>query len=59
MTTEEVRELQRDYGVNIERAVHLHDEDEWNEWRITYKGIIVGSELVDKGFVLRNIANVS
>ena len=53
MTTEDMIELKTEYGKDLEitKAVHLHDEDEWNKYSITYKGIIVGSELVSKEFV--------
>lgn len=48
-----MHELKYKYGkeFRIERAIHLHDEDEWNEYTLSYKGIICGSELVSKEFV--------
>lgn len=57
MTLKEMHELKYANGkaFQIERAIHLHDEDEWNEYTLTYNGIIVGSELVSKEFVESNI----
>lgn len=57
MTLKEMHELKYKYGKDfrIERAIHLHDEDEWNEYTLSYRGIIVGSELVGKQFVEENI----
>ena len=53
MTTKEMLDLQMEYGsqMKIDKAVHLHDEDSCNEYCISYKGIIVGSELVSIDFV--------
>ncbi len=57
MTLEEMHKLKYKYNADgkkrfrIERAIHLHDEDAWNEYALTYNGIIVGSELVDVQFV--------
>jgi hypothetical protein len=44
-------------GVEVKKHIKLHNEDEWNEYEITYQGIIVGSELTanDYDYVLRNI----
>ena len=44
-------------GVEFRKHNKLHNEDEWNEYEITYQGIIVGSELTanDYDYVLRNI----
>ena len=58
MTIKEMVELRDEYGPDmvIDDAVHLHDEDEWNKFTISYKGIIVGSELVTKEFVRDYIA---
>ena len=57
MTYVEMRELKKKYGnaLDISKAVHLHDEDDWNEYTISYNGVIVGSELVSKPFVENNI----
>ena len=53
MTMDEMHLLVREYEPDLEisNAVHLHDEDEWNKLCISYKGIIVGSELVSVDFV--------
>lgn len=53
MTILEMYELMKEYGndMRVSKAIHLHDEDEWNEYTISYKGIIVGSELVNADFV--------
>ena len=53
MTMEEMYLLVREYKPDLEisNSVHLHDEDEWNKFCISYKGIIVGSELVSADFV--------
>lgn len=53
MTIKEMSELKDEFGKDMEvtKAVHLHDEDEWNECVISYKGIAVGSELVSADFV--------
>ena len=50
-------ELKEEYGSDLafDRAVHLHDEDAWNEIEISFCGVIVGSELVRKEFVRENI----
>lgn len=58
MRADEMEALKKEYGddLKIARSYHLHDEDEWNEWEISYKGIIVGSELVSKDFVKDYIA---
>ena len=58
MTIKEMVELRDEYGPDmvIEDAVHLHDEDSWNKFTISYKGIIVGSELVSKEDVRKYIA---
>ena len=57
MTIKEMHELKYKHGkeFTISRAIHLHDEDECNEFTLAYRGIIVGSELVDKQFVEENI----
>lgn len=57
MTYSEMRELKKKYGnaLAISKAVHLHDEDDWNEYTISYNGVIVGSELVSKPVVENNI----
>ena len=57
MTTAEMNGLQREYGseLRIDEAYHLHDEDEWNKFEISFRGIIVGSELVTADFVRNNI----
>ena len=57
MTLKEMHELKYRHGkeFRIGRAIHLHDEDERNEYVLTYRGIIVGSELVDRQFVEENI----
>lgn len=57
MTLKEMHELKYENGeaFRIERAVHLHDEDDWNEYTLTYNGIIVGSELVSKAFAQKII----
>lgn len=59
MTPQEVLELVREYAPDLEvaGAVHLHDEDAWNKVTISYRGVIVGSELVDKEFVRKSINN--
>ena len=61
MTLKEMHELKYKYGKRfcISRAIHLHDEDEWNEWTLSYDGIIVGSELVSAQFVEDNISKLS
>ena len=58
MTLYEMELLKREYGndMEISGAVHLHDEDEWNEYTISYKGVIVGSELVSREFVKNYIS---
>lgn len=60
MTISEMISLYAEYGpdLRISKAYHLHDEDEWNEYTISFKGIIVGSELVDADFVRKNIKEV-
>ena len=60
MTNEEMIKLQNEFGseLKIENAIHLHDEYEWNKLTISYKGIIVGSELVDYEFARNNILKV-
>lgn len=60
MTNSEMITLKNEYGKDIEitDATHLHDEDEWNQLCIFYKGIIVGSELVSVGFVKDQIENL-
>ena len=45
-------------GVKLRKYIKLHDEDSWNEYVITYQGIIVGSELVDYDFILKNILQI-
>lgn len=59
MTILEMYELIKEYGdeMRVSKAIHLHDEDEWNEYEISYKGIVVGSELVSADFVRRYIAD--
>lgn len=65
MTLKEMHELKYKYNADgkkrfrIERAIHLHGEDEWNEWTLTYNGIIVGSELVSVQFVEDNISKIA
>lgn len=61
MTIAEMNELKAEYGkdMKITKAIHLHDEDEWNEYTISYKGIAVGSELVLADFVRNYIAEHS
>ena len=65
MTLEEMHKLKYKYNADgkkrfrIERAIHLHNEDEWNEWTLTYNGIIVGSELVSVQFVEDNIRKIA
>ena len=44
--------------VTITPAVHLHDEDEWNKYTVSFDGIAVGSELVGYDFIRDNIAAV-
>lgn len=58
MRADEMEALKKEYGDDLEitQSYHLHDEDEWNKWVISYKGIIVGSELVSKNFVKDYIA---
>lgn len=58
MTMEEMYLLVREYEPDLEisNAVHLHGEDEWNKFCISYKGIIVGSELVSADFVRNYIS---
>ena len=60
MTREEMKQLKDEFGndLSIEKAIHLHDENGYNysnEYTISYKNIIVGSELVDYDFVRNNI----
>lgn len=59
MTILEMYELMKEYGndLRVSKAIHLHDEDEWNEYTISYKGVIVGSELVSADFVRHYIAD--
>lgn len=45
-------------GVKLSKHHKLHNEDEWNRYDITYKGIIVGSELVSYDFIKNNIINI-
>lgn len=45
-------------GVKLVKHYKLHNEDEWNNYDITYNNIIVGSELVDYDFVRQNIINI-
>ena len=61
MTMAEMNALKAEYGddMSISKAVHLHDEDEWNEYCIAYKDIIVGSELVSTDFVRKYIEDHS
>lgn len=61
MTLKEMHELKYKYGKDfcISRAVHLHGEDEWNEFVLTYKRVIVGSELVPLEFVEDNISKIA
>lgn len=60
MTLAEMIHLRNEFGsdLRIAPAVHLHNEDEWNEFEISFRGIIVGSELVDVDFVRKNIQEV-
>lgn len=60
MTVNEMVTLRDEYGeeMRISKAIHLHDEDEWNEYTISYKGVIVGSELVSADFVRDYIRKV-
>ena len=60
MTYMAMNALKEEYGslLRIEKAVHLHDEDEWNRFVISYDGIAVGSELVGLDFVRQNINRV-
>ena len=60
MTFADMVALKDEYGpdLRISKAYHLHDEDAWNEYTISFKGIIVGSELVDTDFVRKNIKEV-
>lgn len=51
MTLTEMRALAQELGLEVTKAVHLHDEDEWNEWELSHNGILVGSELVSAEFV--------
>ena len=61
MTLKEMHELKYKYGKDfrIARAIRLHDEDSWNEYSLSYKGIIVGSELVPVQFVEDNIRKIA
>lgn len=65
MTLKEMHELKYKYNADgkkhfrIERAIHLHDEDERNEYTLTYNRIIVGSELVSVEFVENNISKIA
>ena len=57
-TEESVRELDEEFGnVKIEKTIELHDEDMPSKYIISYKGIIIGSELVSYDFMRRNIIN--
>lgn len=53
-----VEEIKVGDGVKLRKHIKLHDEDYGNEYEITYQGIIVGSELVDYDFILRNILQI-
>jgi hypothetical protein len=57
MTIKEMYELTKEFGddLSVDDAVHLHDEDGWNNFTISYKGIIVRSELVSADFVRKYI----
>lgn len=57
MTTAEMNGLKKEYGseLRIHEAYHCHDEDAWNKFDISFRGIIVGSELVSADFVRNNI----
>lgn len=59
MTFIEMLNLKAEYGpeMKITKAVRLHDEDAWNEYEISYRGCLVGSELVSADFVRRLIKN--
>lgn len=50
MTISEMNELKNEYGDDMRispAGPHIHDDPySWNKYNITYKGIIVGSELV-------------
>lgn len=58
MTVSEMIKLKHEYGdeMRVTRAIHLHDEDEWNKYCISYRDVVVGSELVSVDFVKKNIA---
>lgn len=60
MTFMALHSLLQMYGTDLtlEKAVHLHDEDEQNEWTLSYKGIVVGSELVPAALVRNNIEDL-
>lgn len=51
MTLTEMIALAQELGLEVTKAVHLHDEDERNEWELSHNGILVGSELVSADFV--------
>ena len=59
MTYMAMNALKEEYGslLRIEKAVHLHDEDEWNRFVISYNGIICGSELSSINSVRAYIKN--
>lgn len=59
MTTQEIKKLQEEFKeLKVEKSYWLHDETGFNysnKITLSYKGIIVGSELVDYEFVRNNI----
>lgn len=59
-----IKKLREEFGndVRFEKAIHLHDEVGYNysnEYTISYKGVIVGSELVDYDFIRENIIRIN
>lgn len=60
MLTDDIIKLRAEYGPDIKatKAVHLMDEDEWNKVTVSYKGIIVGSELVPYEFMKKNVEDI-
>ena len=57
MTVAEMNGLQKEFGLElrITEAYHCHDDYDWNKYDISFRGIIVGSELVSVDFVQSNI----
>ena len=41
--------------IDVSKAIHLHGEDDWNEYEVAYCGVIVGSELTGADFIIENI----